>query len=40
VPYDLAMGMSPRMALAHTVAIGENNGGTFHWGAMRWEKRI
>jgi len=38
VPYDIAMRMSPARLLAHVVAIGEDEGGTFDFPTRTWQE--
>ncbi len=38
VPWEQAWKMNPAMRLAWLVIDGENEGGSFDWKAMRWNK--
>lgn len=39
VPWDTAWKLTPTKRLAFIVAFGENEGGTFNWRTMAWERK-
>jgi hypothetical protein len=39
VPYDSAMAMEEAELLAHAVAFGEIEGGTWCWDRLQWERK-
>lgn len=38
IPYDVVSGMTEEHRLAHLVAFGELDGGSFDWDKMEWRK--